>query len=84
VYQKYPIPSDIAEMKARGYCTSTIAAAQKRSDRLVEAQRIAGMIRQAFAGVRLGDGVGLRETDALDDYADEETCAAVRADDEKG
>ena len=70
-------------MKARGYDPSTIAAAQEQSKRWAGAQRIIGMIREAFAGVTLGNGVGLRQTRALDDYADEATCAAIRAGDEK-
>jgi hypothetical protein len=41
------------------------------------------LIREAFAGVTLGNGVGLHETSALDDYEDEASCAAVRAGDEK-
>lgn len=40
-------------------------------------------IREAFAGVRLGGGIGLREGQGLDDREDEATCARLRADDEK-
>lgn len=70
-------------MKARGYDTSTIAAAEEQSKRWAQAERIIGMIREAFANVTLGSGVGLHETAALDDYEDAATCAAVRAEDEK-
>lgn len=80
---KYPSPTEILEMKARGYDPSTIAAAEEQSKRWAEAQRICELIRKAFAGVKLVNGVGLRETDAIDDYEDKATCAAIRADDEK-
>ena len=80
---KYPSPADILEMKTRGYDPSTIAAAEEQSRRWTKAERICDMIRKAFADVTLGNGVGLRETRALDDYEDEGTCAAVRAGDEK-
>lgn len=40
-------------------------------------------VREAFAGVRLGGGVGLSEVQALDDYASNEVRAACRAGDEK-
>jgi hypothetical protein len=46
-------------------------------------QRILAMIRTAFAGVVLGDGVGLRQAEGLDDYEDEYTLAAYREQDEK-
>lgn len=36
------------------------------------------LIRKAFQGVELGAGRGLREAHALDDYADESTCAEPR------
>ncbi|MFS8057021.1 hypothetical protein QD357_30090 [Rhizobium sp. BR 317] len=40
-------------------------------------------IRDAFACVALGGGVGLNEAQALDDYSSDEVRAACRADDEK-
>lgn len=84
---KHPSPADIAEMRARGYDPSTIAAlitqAEQQSKRLEAAQQIVPLIESAFAGVTLGDGVGLQEAQGLDDYADAETCAAYRANDEK-
>lgn len=51
-----------------------------RSKRLAELRTL---ISNAFAGVTLGNGVGLCETHALDDYEDQATCAASRACDEK-
>lgn len=40
-------------------------------------------IRQAFAGVVLGDGIGLWEAQAIDDYADAETRQKQRLRDER-
>jgi hypothetical protein len=40
-------------------------------------------IASAFAGVRLGGGVGLLEAQGLDDYADAEERKALRERDEK-
>jgi len=46
-------------------------------------QRVLNMIRTAFAGVVLGEGVGLWQGQGFDDYADERTMASYRAHDEK-
>jgi len=46
-------------------------------------RHVLNLIRTAFAGVALGDGVGLRQVQGLDDYADERTLASYRAHDEK-
>lgn len=80
---KYPSPDDIAEMKARGYDSTTIAAAKEQSKKWALAQDLILAVEQAFAGVTLGSGVGLFEGRGLDDYADAETLAAYRAEDEK-
>ena len=48
-----------------------------------DAKRVANIIRVAFAGVTLGDGIGLRQANGLDDYADPLTLAALRLQDEK-
>ncbi len=45
--------------------------------------RVLGLVRRAFQGVTLGEGVGLRQGQGLDDYADERTLASYRAQDEK-
>lgn len=39
-------------------------------------------VREAFKGVQLGNGVGLSEACAIDDYLDEATRKAYRAEDE--
>jgi hypothetical protein len=46
-------------------------------------RQVLDTIRTAFAGVVLGEGVGLRQGRGLDDYADERTLASYRAQDEK-
>src|SRR5262245_39973334 len=46
-------------------------------------QHVSKLIRAAFRGVTLGEGVGLREAQGLDDYADERTLGSYRAQDEK-
>jgi hypothetical protein len=46
-------------------------------------RRVCGLVRRAFAGVTLGAGVGLRQGQGLDDYADAHTLASLRERDEK-
>ena len=48
-----------------------------------EREQVAELIREAFAGIVLGKGIGLWQGQALDDYADKKTIAAYRARDEK-
>lgn len=45
--------------------------------------KIEQLIRDAFAGVTLEDGVGLLQGQAIDDYAGAEAQAAARSEDEK-
>ena len=40
------------------------------------------LVRAAFAGITLGEGVGLMQAQGLDDYADSRTLATYRARDE--
>jgi hypothetical protein len=40
-------------------------------------------IKNAFIGMKLEDGTGLREAQGIDDYEGEEACAKLRATDEK-
>jgi hypothetical protein len=49
----------------------------------VAKNRILDLVRTAFQGVSLGQGVGLLQAQGLDDYADERTLAAYRAQDEQ-
>lgn len=48
-----------------------------------DTDRVLDLVRTAFRGVTLGNGVGLRQGQGLDDYADERTLASYRAQDEK-
>ena len=70
-------------MRSRGYDRSVIEEAVELSKRWAVKEQLKDQIRQAFEGVHLGAGVGLRETQGLDDYATEEKCAEYRASDEK-
>jgi len=49
----------------------------------LEKQQVIDLIRSAFKGVVLGNGIGLHEGQGLDDYADKATCQAYRDKDEK-
>lgn len=44
---------------------------------------IRNIIIDAFKDVKLGNGIGLRQAQGIDDYAAAEVCAAYRANDEK-
>lgn len=46
-------------------------------------ERVADLVRIAFAGVKLGPGIGLWEAQGIDDYADFRKLRAYRARDEK-
>lgn len=49
----------------------------------MQTNEIIALIRQAFASVKLEEGIGLREADAIDDYASDAERARCRAQDEK-
>lgn len=70
-------------MKARGYDRATVEKAQEQSKHWDEAQAVCSVIRTAFKGVKLGNGVGLWQAQGIDDRDDEATCAAYREKDEK-
>lgn len=76
-------PADIDQMRANGYDRSTIAEAEawlatcRRADELID------LVRRAFADVKLEDGIGLRESDGIDDYAGPEELKRLRTTDEK-
>ena len=46
-------------------------------------ETLSDIIREAFAGVNLGNGVGLNQAQGLDDYEDAAACARYREGDEK-
>jgi hypothetical protein len=46
-------------------------------------ERVLKLIRAAFTQCELGDGVGLRQGQGLDDYANDQTLSTLRSQDEK-
>jgi len=76
-------PDELAEMRARGFDRVLLEQASEAIERGKMADRLITTIAEAFQGVTLGDGVGLQQAQGLDDYEDEETCAAYREGDEK-
>jgi hypothetical protein len=73
---------DIDEMRAHGFDSETIRQAEDDERRTIAADRLCDRVRLAFEGIRLGEGVGLFEGQALDDYATSEVRAKSRAKDE--
>lgn len=69
-----------ADLEARGFIEFFPANRRKLN---AEKTRVLELVRNAFQGVTLGDGVGLRQGQGLDDYSGPETLAKLRADDEK-
>ncbi|MBL8300860.1 MAG: hypothetical protein JNN30_21170 [Rhodanobacteraceae bacterium] len=80
---KYPSPDDIAEMQSRGFDISMIRDADEKSKRWYRGKQVIDRLRVAFAGVTLGDGVGLYQAQGLDDYAGQEELDRLRLNDEK-
>jgi hypothetical protein len=62
LWKRFLTVQDLAEMKRRGYDQSILEEAEPRVERGVRAEKLKEQIIQAFAGVKLGNGVGLRET----------------------
>lgn len=75
--------SDIDAMKKNGYDVATIREAESRLQFFERGRHIIDQITAAFAGVKLGDGVGMQESRGRDDYEDAETLAKYRSCDEK-
>jgi hypothetical protein len=69
-----------ADLAARGFVEVSPNDQRKMS---ADQDRVLDLVRSAFRGVTLGNGVGLRQGQGLDDYADERTLASYRAEDEK-
>lgn len=70
-------------MRARGFDAATIRRAEFRARRTAEADALCERVRDAFAEVKLGDGVGLFEGQAIDDYETEQVRRQKRERDEK-
>jgi hypothetical protein len=81
--RKFPTAAEVEEMVARGYCASVIAEARELYARGQVAEELKAAIRKAFANVTLGNGIGLEEAQAIDDYATATVRAARRAKDER-
>jgi hypothetical protein len=79
----YPTFADIAEMKASGYDVVAIAEAAEFYERGVRAESLCQEIRNAFADVKLGRGLGLREVQSIGEREGESERLACRASDEK-
>lgn len=75
--------ADIDQMRANGYDRSTIAEAEAWLDKCRRADELIVLIRRAFANVELEDGIGLCESDGIDDYAGTEELRRLHATDEK-
>jgi hypothetical protein len=75
--------ADIEEMRNSGYDRSIIADAQVRLARCERADELIAQIAAAFFGVTLEDGIGLWESDGIDDYRGPEELRALRAKDQK-
>lgn len=80
---RYLTRADIDQMKASGYDPVTIEEAELEFERLQPKFQLIEQIKSAFLGVKLGKGIGLKEANGLDDYANEETLACYRLTDEK-
>lgn len=75
--------ADIDQMRANGYDRSTIAEAEPWLAKCRRADELIDLVRRAFADVKLEDGIGLRESDGIDDDAGSEELKRLRATDEK-
>jgi hypothetical protein len=69
-----------ADLESRGFVEVFPTDQRKMA---AEKDRVLGLVRSAFQGVTLGEGIGLLQGQGLDDYADERTRASYRAQDEK-
>ena len=75
--------ADIEEMRNSGYDRLTIADARAKLAMCERADELISQIAAAFAGVTLEDGIGLWESDGIDDYCGPEELRVLRAKDEK-
>ncbi|MEO7100648.1 MAG: DUF6714 family protein [Luteolibacter sp.] len=74
---------EIDEMKRNHADPEEIQEAETRLQLLKRAEPVIDQIRKAFAGVKLGNGIGMREANGIDDRENEETLAKLRESDEK-
>ena len=79
---EYPEP-DIIDNVAYFVCSSCGHLHEVKNYQAVTKDQIIEKIEAAFAGITLGEGIGLFEAQALDDYETEEVQKQRRKDDEK-
>ena len=75
--------ADIDEMRAKGYDHALLNHENEAMQLGRRTDMLVSRIEEAFQGVTLGDGIGLQQAQGIDDYEDDETCAAYRRGDEK-
>ena len=75
--------ADIDSMRKNGRDPAIIHNLELQLELLKHAPIVANQIKEAFAGVTLGNGVGLQQSKGLDDYEDKETLDRYRTYDEK-
>ena len=76
-------PDDVEDLRDRGEAEWLIEQYAAWALRVPELDRVVAQITEAFTGVVLGDGMGLLEAQAVDDYAGDEERAEIRRRDEK-
>ncbi|BCX48694.1 hypothetical protein HAHE_26020 [Haloferula helveola] len=79
---KYLSPDEIRGLKESGY-DPVLLEARADSERWEAVNGLREKIESAFAGVTLGDGIGLMEGRGLDDYEDADVLAQLHAQDER-
>ncbi len=73
----------VESLREKGYDVWTISLWESWLARMPDLEAAIQRIEAAFDGVALGDGLGLREADAIDSYASDAELAAQRKLDEK-
>ncbi len=77
---KYYSAEEIIQMKSNGYDPAIVREIEEYHQKV---ERICRLIAEAFKGVELGGGIGLRQAQGIDDYKSESQCLEYRAADEK-
>ena len=75
--------ADIEDMRCAGCDRSVLAEAEAWLLVCERADELIAKISAAFAGVALGNGIGLRESDGIDGYMGTEALRQLRETDEK-
>ncbi|SHK20888.1 hypothetical protein SAMN02745181_3431 [Rubritalea squalenifaciens DSM 18772] len=75
---KFVSDSDYQKLKARGFCPEALAEARQARNLTHRALELIPRIERAFAGITLGDGIGLCEARGIDNHEDEAQLAERR------